>query len=174
MVHNQLKPNPKPSSIWIFLLTTLITIAVIAVMCSSIGSAYLNWQSYARLDMQQQEQARQQADWNKLDHAEELAAEGNYRACANVLSEIPIESSYYDRVQQLLDECYRPVGEEVLLQAEEFAKLGELKNAIDIAVGIEKGPLYAEAQQRIESWSQQIIDWQLKIMLDQPTRLRML
>jgi hypothetical protein len=158
MVLNSSTPPQKPANPWLYSLKILITLTVMVTAGSFAGMAYFNWQSYLHIASQQQVQQQQQHDWQKLDHAESAARAGNYLTCADVLSQVESESAYYHRVQQLQNECDRSLGEDLLSQANSLAQQGELKNAIHTAILIERGPLYATAQQQIKRWSQQIID----------------
>jgi hypothetical protein len=165
MVLNPLTPPQKPGTVWLYLLRILITVAVMVAMGSFAGMAYFNWQSYLHVTSQQQVQQQAQLDWDRLDHAETAAKTGDYLTCSDVLSQVSSESAYYRRAQQLQNECdgvafqrNRPLGEDLLLQAENLAKQGELKKAIHTAIVIERGPLYATAQQQIKIWSGRVID----------------
>lgn len=158
MVHKPLSPQSKSTKGWLYLLTALSTVAVIILSIALAGSVYTTLQSRSFLEHQRYQQASYEVFWYQLDRADNAFIRGDYLSCLAVLTEVPDTSPYYYRSQKLLDKCYEPLGKMWLLDAEALAKSGELKNAIDVALQIKAGPSYALAKQRIEQWSQRIIE----------------
>jgi hypothetical protein len=117
-----------------------------------------NLQEQASLQQQRDQQVEMQRQWEVLDHASELKQQGEYLACVETLNAIPQTSPFYRRVEMLSESCYEPLAQQWLTEAEVLFSQGKLREAIRVSQRIQAGTSYALARQRIEQWSQRMID----------------
>lgn len=158
MVLNQSGSGKKPPSFGIYLLSFVLTILFIVFPLSSAYTTYNTRQQSAALVQQQQQQKLEQTYWQKLNRAESLELDGRHLACIRLLAEVPESYSLYSRVQHLNDLCYVPVAAGWLADAENLAAQGQFRAAIIHASQVQGGSLHAEANQRIQDWSRNIME----------------
>ncbi len=155
---NQPDPGQNRNRFWDAVTAALLTLALFAMAIASTYTTYLNTQQHSLLEDQRQQLQLVDLHWQKLNQAEILATSGNYPACTEILDEVPVDSDLYQQVQVLSEECYAPLNRQWLANAEAMAADHHLKNAIAQARKITQGSLQAQASDRIQTWSQQIIE----------------
>ncbi|MEL7226176.1 MAG: hypothetical protein AAGL17_15365, partial [Cyanobacteria bacterium J06576_12] len=121
MVPNQLPKSAPPNKGWHYFLTTMLTTAFTAMFVSSVVMTYNNWRIYYLLQDQRQRQQLNQAYWQQLNQAEKAAASQDFLYCLQQLPDVPTDSLFHSRAQQLQLRCARPVSENWLVQAEALA-----------------------------------------------------
>ena len=148
----------KRNHFWDAVMAALLTAALLASAAAATYTTYLNTQQHTALADQYQRQQLVDLYWQKLQHAEDAASKGDYPACKQILEGVPADADFYQQVQSLANECYQRLNQTWLENAEAMAADNRLKDAIDEASRITRGPLQAQAGDRIKTWSQQIID----------------
>lgn len=155
---NQPDSGQKRNHFWDAVTAAALTVALVASAATSTYTTYLNTQQHTVLANQYQRQQLVDLYWQKLQHAEEAATKSDYPACTQILDDVPADADFYQQVQTLAEKCYTPLNQKRLANAEEMAAEGHLKDAINEASKITRGPLHVQASDLIQTWSQQIID----------------
>lgn len=145
-------------SFWLYVLSSLVTLLIIAITVFYLYTAYNQQQQNAELAEWQQQQNVEILAWDMLNQAEASAADGRFIDCTNILSQISAASSFYNRVQHLNNRCYTPLGKNWLAEAEALAEKGQFRAAIAQVSNIKGGDFHAKAQQLAQAWAQNIID----------------
>lgn len=152
------KPVQKHDDLWSLAIAALLTLAFIFLSATAVGITYINWQHYTALEFQRQQQDLDSMHWQMLEQANEAADKGNYSDCLKRVLEVPSTSHSYSRSQELQKQCYQPLAEAWMANANELAASRQLKDAINEVNQIKAGSLYLQAQDAIKTWSQQIIN----------------
>lgn len=150
-----------------WLLASFLLLGLVVAASAGAATTYWNNETHNQLIMQREQLENEQHALSKLSLAEEYIETGNPVACIEELRDFP-DGLFYQRASELAEQCHRTVAQEWMNKAEAFAANSELKKAVETLLPISGGPLYGEAQVKIEQWSQEIIH-RAEALYSQPT-----